>query len=388
MRKIDIKYIFFTLLALVVIVAGGYKYYEWYTLNSFAKTYNDTWNNELKMAQTLNTTTNEYYALINTDEERTSEDLDKLLSQNSLIIDQAGQYKEIVQKNKKTYEDMNKQPDLFPGNKKEFSNELTTLKLSYYDQELANIEKATVALYFFNNLFTTGKDGIILQEFEEKAQGDTSYYNNIQEVVALKKYTEDNYTFEHEDEIKKDFPKAYDFLKKTEAFYGTYYEVVEDFAKGDLESAGYKATKLQEDALDLNIDSEELLKDPKYKDELKKSLETVSKQTLLIKDFEKNNVTKYPLLPSVTDYEEDLVVCHFYAYKSMDLYHEVMHEYPKAKNVTELIRELDKISPRTEALDKSFDKNSLSFSNNNKKISFVCSDKEQKDRFTFEAVKE
>ena len=180
------------------------------------------------------------------------------------------------------------------------------------------------------------------------------------------------------------------YLKKYRDFFSTYYAIAEDYAKEDFDSASYKYTRLQQDALSMNDAGEDVFEQYEERDNegTKKIISTVAKQTELIKDFYKNNLHRYPLLTEVSAFDEDLVLCQLYTYKSFSLYENIMGEYPSAMNFDDLLIELSSVAPRTDKLDKLFNKQQVDYYQNNKEISFRCKSKVTDKKFTFTALKE
>ena len=73
-------------------------------------------------------------------------------------------------------------------------------------------------------------------------------------------------------------------------------------------------------------------------------------------------------------WSEDLVLCQMYNYKS-SYYYDVTSSYPTSKTVSDLIKELSTISPKTTNIDDKFDKSVMTFKNSDKRLDFTCKDK-------------
>ncbi|MBI5123093.1 hypothetical protein HZA75_04525 [Candidatus Roizmanbacteria bacterium] len=396
-KKIDLKYIFLSLLVIIVVAAAGYKYFEWSTLNSLATQYNKTWIDETQLSEALDKTSNEMeQSLAKTKEEGDiskkkdlKDQIDKTKSDLKLIVDQYEHYYDIVQADQKKFAQFASRTNLLFGKEKNFANDIIKFQLTYYERDLQETTDTLAGAHLLYDYFSVLQESLTLQEFQKNANGNEDYYaDHLDEIAVLKKYTEENYQFPHQEKIKKYIPKGYSYLDKYKTFYATIYSVMEDYAKGDKESAQYKAGKLQDYAVALTSDPEELIKDVsnKSKKRIKDNVETIFKQTLLIKNFEKN-APSYPLLPKVKDYEANLVMCLAYLNKASSVYFDIMDTYPKSKNTNDLLRDLSIISPRTDEMDNMFDKKTLTITNNDKKITYVCNSKTGGKKFTFETFK-
>ncbi len=397
MKKLQIKHIVFAAFAIIMALTIGYKYYEWSVMNSLMSQYNSSLHEELSQSETINKHTNEFQLLVTTQSNKEakttqasqSAQIDTILSKTKLLIDLDTEYQRTTQINKKTFQELQGKAAFLFGAKKQFFTEVATAQVTYYDQELLRVKREFAVLHFMYDLFAVAKDGMAMQDFTAETNGvESTYAENLQLISSLKKYTEENYTFPNADEIRTYYPKAMTGLEKYKAFYGTYYEIVEDVVKGDQESADYKKAKLQEDALAIDVDYKYLIGDEldKEKEYSKQALTGLVKEIRAIKAFEKNKSVNYPLLPSVATYDEDLVLCETYIYKAANVYHDVMNEYPNAQNTTDLIAQLHDLSPRTDELDKQFASKVLTIQNKEKEMVFTCNN--QTTKYTFITKKE
>ena len=122
------------------------------------------------------------------------------------------------------------------------------------------------------------------------------------------------------------------------------------------------------------------------KDLAKNTIETVTNKVNAINTFQEEDLGSYPALPKISKWKEDLVLCQLYAYKSQ-FYNLITGKYPEATNFDELLIKLSQVAPKTDDVDRKFDKSVIKFTNNDKEITFECTDKEDSKTFVFKTPK-
>jgi hypothetical protein len=176
-------------------------------------------------------------------------------------------------------------------------------------------------------------------------------------------------------------------LDRYRAYFSSYYSVAKDAVNSDYESVQYKLSKLEETRTNLNVNFADLFSEGKNKntENAKNIIQLVSDEAYLIKDFKSKGLYKYPLLANVNNWDEDLMLCQMYDYKS-SVYHNMTTKYVSAKTTKDLLNELSSISPSTSLVDSQFDTKTINFTNNDKAITFKCTGRSN-NTFIFETIK-
>ncbi|KKR87473.1 MAG: hypothetical protein UU34_C0004G0014 [Candidatus Curtissbacteria bacterium GW2011_GWA1_41_11] len=387
------------LIGLIALILFGvcYKYLEYTSLRSISDLLASTERQEIGLIEEhgkLSEKAYELFSKILTDEKTSNEEKLKLFVEleglASQTLNNEENYIKTLESNKQKYEKLSFRTNLLVGKRGSIAKQLLDNQNRYYDNELNSAKDSYVADTMFSQLITIFKDNIALTDYDERAQktGNDYYAENFIDIASLEKYGRSDFKFKEEDQIKKLYPYGYESLKKYKDYFGSYYAVVKDFVAGDLESAGYKYSRIQETAANLNIDFDKFIEegDDRKKDLAKNTIETVTNKVNAINTFQEEDLGSYPALPKISKWKEDLVLCQLYAYKSQ-FYNLITGKYPEATNFDELLIQLSQVAPKTDDVDRKFDKSVIKFTNNDKEITFECTDKEDSKTFVFKTPK-
>lgn len=380
-------------LVVIILLGIGYKYLEYSTIKSISDIQVKADREEISLADQQDKLSNKAYdsfVKLFTEEEASLEanlkqfdDLNGLVNQS---LNNENNYLKTLETNKNQYQNLETQSKILFGKKGEFVKRFLSHQGTYYDTEIENVRTSLVDDNLFLNLFAVWKDRALMDDYDGKAQKnpETYYSNNFTDIATLEKYTRSDFKFKDEDKIKEFYPYGYDSLNKFKEYMASYYSVIKDYVGGDEESASFKYSRLQETAINLNIDFEKLFFEGKDKSDERsnKIIAAVTEKSKLIKDFKDGNLGKYPLLPTVQKWKEDLLMCQMYAYKT-NYYQSITNKYPDATNFDTLLTQLAEVAPKTDAVDSRFDKSTIKYSSSDKKIKFECLDKEDGKTYTF-----
>lgn len=370
----------------------AYKYNEYAVLKKYVALYNDNWRKELRLTEISSANSNEFSQIADKNSTRSAEtegyDFSEEITAINLIDNNSKGYRKTLEENKNRIKNSPINEKIIFGKKGAFVDRLKKLQLAYYDLELERNKRNQVLIYFMQNFYPLAIDYAVMEEYDKKGTKNiANYSNNFYEIQVLEKYSNPGYTFDYEEEIKKHLPKGHDALDRYRKYFASYYSLVKDYVAGDVDSAAYKYSGLQDRALELGIDWDQLYKDTRSDEAVKQTIEVVRDQSKLIKNFEAENGLKLPIIGVVGNFEEDLVMCQLYHFKAMSLYQPLKNKYPTAKTTDDLINEISSISPRTEEIDSIFDRNVMKIINEDDKITFICKDSKGEE-FVYTSLKD
>lgn len=389
-----IRNIIIAVFVLLFIAGIGYKYYEWNTLQSLSALYNQTWTQEFGLVQNGNKDSQPYTQLSNKvfDKNATGDTLinsyNELSGDLQVIISNQEDYLSAVKQNNTAYSNYNTW-FLF-GKRGDFVRNIVSNHQQYYQYEISDANINDAANWLNYDILSVLKDYAILSRFNKEIVANPKTFSSQywSELSPLQKYTNSNFTFEHQDEIQKYYPNAIPALQNYQSYFSTSYSTVQDIVNGDANSASYKIPTLITTGTNLNINFADLYSETKDQQNgnAKSIIQIVSNESNSIKDFKADKLFKYPLLPNIGSWKEDLVLCQMYDFKS-GLYHNLSTNYIKAKNPSELLNELSTFPPNTQFVDGRFDKTTMKLENNDKQIIFTCLDKSNNTSYRFVANK-
>jgi hypothetical protein len=157
------------------------------------------------------------------------------------------EYKSLISSNIDRYRNLSWKSNFLLGNQKKYYSNILDKQVKYYEKEIESSSMLLATDYLVMSIFQTLDDNYSSGEFMEKVGNNTKLVaGNLFTLSGLSKYNDSGYKFPHFDEIVKYYPYAEQAFSKHREYYGTLYAVMKDYASGNLESAGYKYTKLQE----------------------------------------------------------------------------------------------------------------------------------------------
>jgi len=395
-KEINLRHIVLLAFFIIFSLSLIYKYVEWDTTKKLITQYNKNWSRELqilsdrgKEASDEAAIVKDLYTMID-NSKYTYEDMynqfDKTTSSINLEINNTEGHLSTLKKNKNELDKLKVTANFLFGQRGNFVKDLINKLDTYYDLGIKNISSSLIRTYVYKSYFSTFKDFKIQTSFVQLAREDieknpSKYFSML---APLEKYTKDDYKLEKEDEIKTLYPKSYEGIMRTVNYIRSYYSVTRDYVMGDLTSAEYKVSKLNEDNMNLNFDYSILFnEDNEQKRELNKEIISVLSDSIKdIKDY-RDNKLNVNVLGQLDGWMEDVVLCKLYEYKS-SYYYNLTNQYPKAKTVTDLIKELSTTDPKTDAIDSRFDKNVMIYHNDDKTIKFECKDKKNNKTYSYE----
>ncbi|HZQ29490.1 MAG TPA: hypothetical protein VFA93_00190 [Patescibacteria group bacterium] len=380
--KLSLQKLFLYSLLALIAVSALYKYSEWQSLKSLSNLYNDAWTQEFTSVEKGSALNSKFSGITKKvfDKNSTSQmyldSYSDLSGTFNLISSNEEDYSNLINNNNNRYKNL---PVFFLlGDRGNFIKKLSSLQQQYYSYEISNSEINNAEWWLDFNILRAIRDMDLITEFNKNTSSDikTTASKYFYTLSPLSDYEDNNFKWDHEEEIKKYFPNGFSTLTNYKNYLSDFYSMVKDFVAGDYQSASYKFSALKESSVDLNPDFGSLFKEEngKYTENDKNIIKIVSEEAKLIKDFNSKKLYKYPLLPDVKSWKEDLVLCQMYDFKS-GLYYLNSNNYVSSGTPTDLLRELSTISPDTQMVDKLFDIKIMKISNDDKQIDFYCLDK-------------
>lgn len=383
---------------LLLAVGIGYKFQEYQHLKSLVDTYQSVLTGKLTHIEEYNSSQEEGYKHLktylsekpNTPLKDTLSNLDQVIKSAKLIQGIVQDYEKRVDEDREKFQTIRKSRILLVGPVKGFSDRLLDSIDSYYQEEAQTAKNNKLSLDFSINLYETLKDYAIALDFSANSANlkPDKFASDFYKISSLEKYSRDDFSFQNEEEIKKLLPYEYEILTKYREYLKSYYLVSKDVLKGNYDSAQYKAGKLLTNAANLTVDWSRIGKSDEA-DRTRRSkaiLEQLITQLSILRELDQGGTGKYPYIRPVTFNKKDLLLCHMYKYK-IGLYSLVTSEFPKAKTIEELQKELSTVSPKTNEFDNGFDKSSMEFTNTDDKIEVTCKDKEANKSYAFPTSK-
>lgn len=370
--------------------AVGYKYYEWSTLQSLSSLYNQTWTQEFSLVQNENKSAQPYLKVYNkifgkdAQSDALVNNYNELNGNLQVIISNQEDYATLLKNDNSAYSNINTW-FLF-GKKGNFAKKIISDQKQYYQYEINDANIAHARYWLTYNLFAVIKDRTISTQFLMDTESDpnsliTQYWSNLS---SLQKYTDSNYKFEHEDEIKKYYPNAYNLLKQYQSYFADFYNTMQNGETGDTTSLTYEIPALTERFSTLNFNISDIYNETQdqQNNNAKNIINVVSDESNNINNFETEKLSQYPFLPSIGIWKDNLVLCQMYDFKA-GLYDNLTTQYVSASTPSALLSELSTVPPNTQPVDKHFDTSVMKIINNNKQIIFACTDKLSNTTYQF-----
>lgn len=377
----------------------GYKYFEWKTFSDLSSAYNEVYFDELKL-----TSENMIPSASFSGELRNNKQFNKPLNNNdylqglttvenklSIVINNEEGNGDFLKNSKEKFAGLQNNDNFLFGERGDIAKSIINKQLSYYQDELKQNNLNLAMEYGMRILFTIYRDNTALNDFSKTigSSTDSKYIGKyFGDIASLEKYANSDFKFDKEDFIKNYYPSFVSKVDNWKKYFATYYIAEKDFAVGNTETARLELQAVQDNASSSYIDYSSLFNEQSitYSELMKDILKQVSDQAVAIKDYKSKQLYKYPFLKDVNVWKDDFVLCQMYDFKS-SIYHSITSNYPVAKNVPDLIKELSTISPKTDNVDNRFDKSIMEFTNSDKRMDFTCKDKYSGEKLNFFTIK-
>ncbi|OGC48047.1 hypothetical protein A2W32_01670 [candidate division WWE3 bacterium RBG_16_37_10] len=400
----ELRTILITILVITTISLVGYKYYEYQQLLNLIKTVDENAREELllveeedklskqafqKFNEYISSWNSENFVKLNEQEkiDKTNEYLINIINAVKFSNNKSQEYKNAIIKNSEEILELKSAGKLLIGNRKNHHISVTDFIGRYYYHELEAVNTALVEDILSSNWLEAEKDMLVTDQYElsTKNSNEQTYKDYFFILSPLEKYNRNDFTFSNDNLLIQDYPYGYEVLQRYKRFLKSYYQINRDFISGDYESVNYKASKLEDDAVNTStIDWNKFVNENnEKKTELrKKILDNLINLLKLIKEFDNLNLGNYPFVESINYSIFDITMCNAYMYKT-SLYSDISGENIKAQTFEELLKELSILSPKTEYLDVYFDKDTLNYKNSENKFLFNCLDKTTNKNYLF-----
>lgn len=380
------------LLALFLVFGVGYKYLEWSVFDRLAKLQHFSIPNELSIIErggNLSEDAGVDIVKLNEPKSTLESNLkiyDELDGKINLILENDKSYVDAINSNSSKYKTLNILSKLLIGKRGKLARRIVSDQIQYYVNEGKGARDNVISDYLMKNIFAVSKDKAIMQIYDNKASAspNTLYSKYFSEVASLEKYTRSDYKFVEEDAIKQSYSYGFETLQNNKNYLSAYYAVIKDFVAGDYESSAYKYTKLEAQFIKLNVDFDKLFgENESIKQDLsKKIIELVVDKDTAIKEFKSGGFDKYPLLPRIEGWKEDLEMCQIYDVKG-SLISGISKKPVEAKDLDAYLNWLSQMNPSTASIDNSIDKSIIKFTNTDDKLTYQCLDKETGKEYIF-----
>lgn len=394
MNKVKIRNLLLFLLTFLVLLFVGYKYFEWKTFSDLANAYNTAYLNEFKLVaemqpsdENLSKEFSNKQFLEPKNEEDYFKGVSAIETKLNISINQREGYVELLNKDIILFTKLQKGTNLLIGERGNIGKIIVNNQLAYYKEEIDGVRSNLAAGYATKILFQIYRDNSSLNSFSKSIgtsadAADVSRYFDV--ISPLEKYANSNYKFENEESVVKYFPNLSNKFGNWKKYFSSYYEAEKDFSVGNTDVAQLKLQNVWDNASNSYIDYSSIFDEQGSSplNSAKNILKLVSEQAASIKDYKQKGLYKYPFLKEISIWKEDLVLCQMYDYKS-GIFNTITSKYPSSKTVSELIKELSTISPKTDNVDSRFDKSTMEFKNTDKQLEFVCKDKYSGEKIKF-----
>ncbi|HEX7017823.1 MAG TPA: hypothetical protein VF209_02865 [Patescibacteria group bacterium] len=411
--KMPFKSILLGILLLILVGGMGYKWYEWQALTAFARMHNQYVVEELKLMDEINNVAQEMYgnqdeAAAEEEEEVSDEEIAAFFESGGAEIQQEfndakndfaffnekyTEYQTLLEEHQAGYSSfVDKRLKYVYGQRADQMKKVAAAMDTYYSTELSDVQHGQIDAQLGFNISEAQKDMLLLQLYSVNTAGfldDQAVSDNFSDIASLEKYGRDDFKFEREDEIKQNNPYGHETLHKFRSYFKTTYSAIKDIVAGNFDSAGYKFSRLGEEAADIGtIDQERLEDEGKDQriDRKRRLVESLLARYQAVQELSSADGSDLPVLGNYQDWNQELLACHTYIYKS-DLYREVREKYPEAQDITGFVEELNQVSPKTDVVDNSVNKELVSVVNDDKKIEITCKS-EEGDEYTLTYQKE
>lgn len=381
--KINIRLTAIIALTAIFLLFIGYKYYEWSTLQYLNSLYNQVLVQEMSLIQDENTNYLTYYRLFQKvfSKDASTDSLinsySELTGDLQIYIASQEAYSTAINQNIATFSNINV-AFLF-GQRGNFAKDLVSKQVSWYEDESENNNISDSSLWLTLNLLRAIRDMNLVNNFNKNTSSDyklliPKYWTDLS---PLQIYTNPDFSFEHEDIIKKYYPDGYNLLENYKTYFSDFYSTIQDADNGDYESVSYKLPTLQQTGSSLNVNFSDLYNNTKDKQNSlsQDTIKIIADLSNEIKDFNTQKLYKYPLLPNINkNWKVDLALCNIYSAKA-NLYQSITSNYIKSSDSASLLNELNTVAPYTQFVDSKFDKSTMKIKNNDKELTFICIDK-------------
>jgi hypothetical protein len=395
MNIIKIRNLILFPLIFLILLFVGYKYFEWKTFSELSNAYNTAYFNEIKLVSenqsaeedlTNELSTNKQF-LKPKDTKDYLEGVSAIETKLNISINNYEGYRDLLNKDLTQFEKLQNGINLLIGERRRIGKIILNNQLAYYKDELKGALSNLATRYGIKILFQIYRDNGSLSTFSDAigTSVDQTYISKYFDVISpLEKYTNSNYKFENEDYVKEHYPNFINKIGNWKKYFSSYYEAEKDFSVGNIEVAQLKLRTVWDNASNSYIDYSSIFDEQGSAplNSAKNILKLVSEQAASIKDYKQKGLYKYPLLKEISIWKEDLVLCQMYNYKS-SIFNAITSKYPSSKTVSDLIKELSTISPKTDNVDSRFDKSTMEFKNTDKQLEFVCKDKYSGEKIKF-----
>lgn len=286
-------------------------------------------------------------------------------------------YLKTLKSNRDKYEDVGARSSLLLDKRGDFAKKYLASQDVYYQTEIESTEESLVSDALIKNLLTVVEDRVVMDEYETNTP---QYFSQI---ASLEKYTRNDFVFAESDKIRMLYPYGHEVLDRYKVYMSSFYSVIRDEVGKDSKSANYKRIKLAQTKLNLNIDFDKFFNEGenRRRERGQKIIKSTAQKVQLIKEFKEKRLGVYPFLPIINQWKEDLALCGIYSYKT-GYYNLITNKYPEAANFDQLLVELSEVAPKTDEVDKKFDKSIMRFSNSDSEMSFECTDRDDGRTFT------
>lgn len=398
-RTFHIRNIVLFFLATLLVIGIGYKYFEWKTFSDVSNSYNTSYFDELKfvseMGPSSDELTNEMLNNKQFNHSKNSSDylqgLGTVENKLDVVINNEEGYLDLLKSKLALFSQLQIRTNLLLGERGSIGKKIVNNQVAYYQDEIKGTNIYLGTLYADQILYEVYRDQVALNDFSNAVGSSTnaSYISQyFYEIAALEKYTNGNFKFDKEDFVNNYFPSFVSKINDKKKYFSAYYMAEKDFTVGNTDTAQLELQAAIDTWSNTQIDYSSLYKE-QYStatDIDKDVLILVSDQAAAIKDYKSKQLFKYPLLKEVSVWKEDFVLCQMYDFKS-SVYHTITSNYPVSKNIPDLIKELSSISPKTDNVDRTFDKTAMEFTNTDKALEFTCTDKYTGEKLNFTYTK-
>lgn len=286
------------------------------------------------------------------------------------------EYLRTLEKNDNRVVAMRKKDWLMTGKSRKFFDSTLSLVAKYYDLEKKRAVNTSIDMKFVDLFFQTIRDVNIAMEYQARVvkMSETEISRTFGELVALEKYGKSSVVVD--DAMIDRLPYGVSILNRYTDYLSSYYSVMRDVAKGDKESATYKARRVIDLSPGLSFDWDRIVEEPKEGDaqRTEETLEVSFDILTQIKKFQNDRMGRYPFLPVLDFTIPDVAYCQLLTVKS-NLYKEIRSENPNYSSTDELIRSLSELYPKSNELDKQVDRSGIELIDGEKEVKVKCSDK-------------
>lgn len=393
-----LKTILVCFLFLFVAASGVLKYWEWSSLKELIEAYNLNTRVELSIIEEGDRLNKKYTDLASTiDNQGTKKPLAESLKEYDEIIgtiramaNKNREYIETIEGNSNLYEELNKRRWLTMGKTKAFYSRFLDAITEYYRLEIESSHKDSLDIQLGEKLFENMRDSYLGLDHQSRLykMSETELSKSFFDLSSLEKYPKDDFQFENHEEMNKRHPYGLEVLRRYDDFLGSYYQVVKDLVKGDVESAGYKSRRLQDATLGLSADWDRIVGETREEDIRRAEgiLKSASSVLVEIDEYLANQIGIYPFLPRPRFTVRDLVYCQLLAFKT-NLYQQIRSDNPPATNVEELVKSLGDLAPKFPEVDEATDKSVIELTDTDDEIVFGCMDREVDRKYIFSISK-